>query len=706
MAILEKIRKRTTVLILIIGMALFAFVISDVLTRGGFGSGKVGSPVGEINGEAISLDDFRRQMEAAEGQFGGQATSTQMVNTVWEQSVRSTILEQQFDYLGIDIQQDQIMNLIRNNPNFTQNPQFQDQNGFFDEDAFRNFITELRVNQPQQYQLWLQSEEALIRAAKEQTYFDLVRAGVGATLKEGEWDYHLANDKVDIRYLRVAYSSIPDSTVTVTTEEIAAYMKEHEDEFKQEASRNLRYVYFEERASEADEAAIQEALAGLIEDQMEYMEDLDSTIVRPGFANATDMEIFLERNSDNPYDTIYRSRKELPAQFADTLMALGVGELYGPYRDGNAFKYTRMMDRKPNGSVKASHILVAFQGALRANPSVTRTKEEAEIKAQELLVEAQKESVEFAQLARDNSDGPSAPNGGDLGYFQQGIMTPAFNDFAFENPVGTIGLVETEFGYHIVKVDDKEDIVRLATLSRSIEPSEETINALFTEATSFEMAVSDSPSTYGAISEEKGYVARPVNNLKAMDENLPGLGAQRRLVQWAFNSDTEIGDIRRFDLSNGYAVAQLTEIHEEGLMSPEDASVRVLPVLRRQKKAQRILEANKGKDMTTFAQDNNVAVASASALNVKSPTIPGAGREPVVVGMAISMEEGAVSDLIEGETGVFKIEVTSKQEAPAMENYAPYAATLRNSLAPRISTSVYEALKQKAEIEDNRSVYY
>ncbi len=708
MAILENIRKRTTVLILIIGMALFAFVISDVLTRGGgLGGGNIGSTVGEINGEDIGIDAFRQQMEAAQGTFGASATSTQMVNRVWDQTVRNTLLDQEFERLGIDIQQDQIMNLIRTNPTFTQNPNFQDADGNFDEDAFLNTISDLRLNSPAQYAQWLQTEEALMRAAKEQTYFDLIRAGIGATLKEGEWDYRMSNDKVDISYVRVPYTSIPDSTISVSKEEIAAYMKENEGDFKQEAARDIRYVYFRESASEADEQKIQDDLAALLEDEEVFDATAeDSTRVERGFRNATDMAAFLDRNSDTPYDTTYISRRVMPAQFADSILNLQVGEVYGPYKENNTYKYTRMMGRKAEGAVKASHILVAYQGALRANPTVTRTQEEAETRAQELLQQARENEGNFAQLARDNSDGPSAPQGGDLGFFQEGIMTPAFNDFAFGNEVGTIDLVETEFGYHIVKVDAKEDVVQIATLSRNIEPSEETINALFTEATSFEMAVAESPETFGGIAEENGYSVRPVNKIKAMDENLPGIGAQRRIVQWAFNRDTEIGDIRRFDLSDGYAVAQLTATYREGLMATEDASVQVLPILRREKKAAQIIAANAGKDMQTIAADNNVQVSTASALNIKSPTIPAAGREPLVIGTAMSMEQGATSDLIEGETGVFVIQVTGKQASPEMTNYAPYATSLNTALGPRVTTGVYEALKSKADIEDNRSDFY
>lgn len=706
MAILEKIRKRTTVLILIIGMALFAFVISDIFTRSGFQGGKAGSAIGEINGEPVSIDEFRLRMEAMENSLGGQLTSTQVVNTVWDQTLRTALLNQQFEKLGIEIGQDQIMELIKSNPNFTQNPQFQDADGNFDEDAFRNFITELRVNQPQQYQLWLQSEIALIQTAKEDTYFNLIRAGVSGTLEEGKRDYHLTNDKVDIRFVRVPFTSIADSTIAVSKEEIAAYIKEHPEQYKQEPARDIRYVYFEEKASKADEDAIQADMLSLLDDRQEYREDQDTTLTILGFRHTDDMEAFLDRHSDTKYDTVYHSRNELSPQYADTLMTLPIGEVYGPYRDGIYFKISRKMASKPNGSVKASHILVAYQGALRANPAVTRTQEEARERAEELLVEARKDATRFAQLARDNSDGPSAPAGGDLGYFQEGIMTGKFNDFAFQNPIGTIGLVETEFGFHIVKIDDKQDVVQVATLARAIEPSEETINALFTEATSLEMAVVASPQTFGGISEEKGYEVRPVNKLKAMDENLPGLGAQRRIVQWAFNPDTEVADIRRFDLSNGYAIVQLTALYREGTRDVEDASVQVLPILRKKRKAEMIKAAIAGRSLDDMARESNQVVSTASSLDAKSPTIPGAGREPLVVGVAVAMDQGQVSGPLVGETGVFKVEVVRKEVAPELDSYRSYANAVTGALGPRINTAVIDALKANADIEDNRALYY
>ncbi|MEH6745360.1 MAG: peptidylprolyl isomerase [Maribacter arcticus] len=705
MAVLENIRKRTTVLILIIGLALFAFVISGVFTSSNFGGEKVGSSVAEINGEDVSIDDFRQEVETASRRVGPTASSMQVVNQVWENTIRKNVLGAQFEDLGIGIEQDQIVDFLRTT-GYAQNPEFQNQDGQFDPNIFKQTVADWRVNNPAQYDAWLQTENEIIQLAKEQTYFNMVKAGIGATLKEGELDYKLANEKMDIKYVRVPYSSIPDSTITVTKSEIADYVNDHKEEYKQDPARDLQYVYFEEKPSEADENEIKDAISKLLDDTVEYNSQTDRNDTIRGFRNAKDVSAFLDRNSDTKFDTIFKAKKNLPASVADTLMSLGEGQIYGPYKDGGSFKLSKMIARKSNGSVKASHILMQYAGATRANPDVTRTKEEAEAKAKELLKEAKKSGVVFSELARDNSDGPSAPQGGDLGYFQRGVMVPEFNDFAFNNNVGTIGLVETDFGFHIIKVDDKEDVVQIATISREIVASAQTINTLFTKATKFEMETTEDESAFSEMAKKEEFVVRPVNKIKALDENLPGLTNQRNIVQWAFNGDTEVGDVKRFNINNGYAVVQLTGSYAEGVMSSEDASVLVLPIIRKERKAAKIISANKGKDMSTIASDNSVSISNASALTVKSPTIPGAGSEPVVVGTAYGMANGSTSGLIEGNTGVFKIELVNKTEAPKLDNYSVYANQLKTSAASRVNTSVYTALKDAAKIEDKRATFY
>ena len=151
MAILESIRKQTTILILIIGLALFAFVISGVFASGELGGGKIGSKIAEINGEEISIDAFREKVDMASRNMGPTASNMQAVNQVWDQEVRNTIMDQQLAHLGIDIERDQIMNYIETIPGYAQNPQFHDENGNFDPNKFRSFIADIKANEPAQY---------------------------------------------------------------------------------------------------------------------------------------------------------------------------------------------------------------------------------------------------------------------------------------------------------------------------------------------------------------------------------------------------------------------------------------------------------------------------------------------------------------------------------------------------------------------------
>ena len=345
--------------------------------------------------------------------------------------------------------------------------------------------------------------------------------------------------------MRLPYTAVSDSTLNITKSEIQSYINSHKEDFKQEEARDIQYVYFEEKASDDDEKAVKEATTKLLVDNVEYLEDKDTMDTIPGFENTSDIAAFLDRNSDLKFDTIYKAKRDLSAIYADTLVTLSVGETYGPYRDGNFFKVSKMVNKKANGTAKASHILISWVGAERAGTNITRAKEEAEVRAKELLADAKKKDAVFVQLARDNSDGPSAPNGGDLGYFQEGAMVAEFNDFVFDNTTGTIDLVETALGYHIVKIDDKQDVYQIATLAREIEPSETTINTLFTNATKFEMESISEEKAFTDLAKESEYTVRPVNKIKAMDENLPGLTSQRGIVQWAFKNDTEVGDIKK-----------------------------------------------------------------------------------------------------------------------------------------------------------------
>lgn len=187
------------------------------------------------------------------------------------------------------------------------------------------------------------------------------------------------------------------------------------------------------------------------------------------------------------------------------------------------------------------------------------------------MIEVKKPEVDFATVARENSEDGAASQGGDLGFFQKGDMVKPFADYVFGNGVGSIGVVETDFGYHIVKITEKEDVVQLATIAQEIEASENTINDLFAQATKFEMAATEDYKNFGDIAKGMEMNVLRADNLLAIDEYIVGLGSQRSIVQWAFAKDTKHGNVKRFSVNNGYVIAQLTKKTEEGLAAVKDA---------------------------------------------------------------------------------------------------------------------------------------
>ena len=231
------------------------------------------------------------------------------------------------------------------------------------------------------------------------------------------------------------------------------------------------------------------------------------------------------------------------------------------------YKISRLLDKKKNGSIRASQILISYGEGSRALNKGIRTKDEAKKIAENIYKQVLRRPKDFALLAINNSDGFASKSGGDLGYFQEKTVNKKIFEYADKSKIGSIGIIETEFGFHILKIVDKQDILLFANISKKIIPSEKTSNQVFREASQFEMDLSKNDD-FNLIAQSKNYNVRNVKNLDILDENIPGLPNQRSIVQWAFNEDTKVGMIKKFNLSyGGYAIVQLTNSDDNGLIS-------------------------------------------------------------------------------------------------------------------------------------------
>lgn len=676
MAVLSKIRQRSLLLIFVIGFCLLAFVVGDLINSGGFN--QTSKYVGSINGEDISYEDFRAKVDAAE-KSGQGITSIQAVNRVWDQEVSIALLQEQFEKLGIRVGENQIMDALKQSQDIGQNPQFMNAAGQFDVQKFKDFFQ----SNPDLAASLAERETQAALSAKYMIYSTMIRAGFVTTEAEGKFQYELEANKVTFDYVAFPFTNIKDSEVKVSDDEIVAYMRKDEKRYKADESRELQYVVIEDKPSAADEAEVKKNISVLVD----------------SLKMTSRNQQFVDANSDIKYDSTYIAKKDLPAQFADPLYNLATGEVYGPYVLNGYYAVSKSLGRQSGINAKASHILLAYKGAMRAAPTVTRTKEEAEAKANELLAQAIANPASFAVLASTNSDDSSSQQGGDLGFFTKGQMTPKFNDFVFGNPIGKIGLVETEFGYHIINVTDKQDGVRLATIAQRIEPSEQTSDEIFAKANKLEAEAATKDLV--TVAKTMGLTVQPAANVKALDENVGQYANQRAVIRWAFDKKTDVGEVKRFNVPNGNLIVKLKKVNEEGLMAVSDARITIEPILKNKKKAEKIKAMMTGATLEEAAKAAKVSIATATDVSVQAPNLAGFGSEPKVVGTAFATAPNKVSGLIEGNSAVFKLKTKTVVAAPKLPNHATYVAKLKAQSAAA-SSQIIPALKEKAEIEDNR----
>lgn len=700
MAVLSKIRQRSLLLILVIGFCLLAFIVGDIINSGGFG---VTRNIGSVNGKDIPVQEFLQKVNDVQARQQGISPS-QAANAVWSQEVENILFEERYDKAGLRVGRDHIFNVYAQDPQVAQNPQFLNALGKFDKAKFNEFLVNMKTTNPAQWQMIEKNKGLVEDAAKKQLYITMLKAGFFATEADGKAKYQMDADKAAFDYVFVPYSTINDDQVKVSDEELTAYMKKNEKKYKSEASRDLEFVLIENKPSAADEAEMKNEINSLLTAKVEFNEATKTNDTVPGFANVTNVEEYVNKHSDIKYDTTYVTKKDLPLEYAEQIYNLGKGQVFGPYIQDGYYKLTKMMNKKGNASAKASHILIAYKGGKAPNPAITRTKEEAKAKADDLLKQVNANPSAFAELARTNTDDPgSAQTGGEYDNIAPGQMVKPFNDFVFNNPIGTTGVVETEFGYHVIKVTGKNEAVQLATIAQKIEPSEGTTDSVFTKASKMEMDAETKP--FADLAKGLGLTVTPANKILMNDENVSGIGSQRGIVKWAYNKDTKVGDVKKFDIPQGHAIVRLKSINEKGLLPIEEAKISVLPIVRNQKKAELIRKKMEGTTLEAVAQKTGSTVASATDVSLANPTVPNVGSEPKVVGKAFGLAAGKTSGLIDGQMGVFMVRAKGVTKAPALPNYTAYTTRLSGEAKQQVQGRLSQALREKADIEDNRAEF-
>ena len=692
MSIIQNIRdKGAWIIFTIIVIALIAFVLQD-------GIGKQGNTtvtdLGTVNGVSINKINFEEKLEIQVQNYASQGIKReQLIGFLWNQEVDRLLYINEQEKLGITVGNKEITDVLFG----TESPfkqEFTDPNtGEFKVNDAKQAIAQVKKskNQEQINQIEKLYIEPSIENRLRNKYQALIVKGLQLPSWMVQKQYNELNSIANIEIVGVPYTSISDSTIKVTDDEVAAYIKENAAAFQvEEASKSINFVGFSAAPTSADSMSVLNSI----------------TALKADFQAAPDAAVFLNKaGSDLPFYNSFISGKSIQIPNKEAILAAGVGNTYGPYVDGKNYTIAKVIGVKQwPDSASVRHILIATAGQ---NGQIVRDDSTAK-KLIDSIKSAIAGGVSFDEMVlKYSDDAGSKEKGGKYEMFPQAQMVGPFNDFSFDNAVGSKGVVKTDFGYHYIEVlkqTPRSPAYKIAYLSKAILPSSETIGVASAAAAAFASASKDLKS-FNQEAVKLNKQSFPASGIKSMDYEIPGIGESRTLVRWVYENDmnsvsepTEVGD--------SYFVAIISGEEKVGLASVASAKPQVEGIIRDQKKATQIKQGFKGNTMEAIAASVKTTVQTADSINFNYSLIQGIGNEPKLVGAAFNKAFlNKPSAPIAGNAGVFVINVKAQGAKVAAQDLASFESDLLN----RTRSVIYRTnigLKKVAKIKDNRMMVY
>lgn len=700
MALIGTLRDKMGILLVIfIFLALAAFILGELFTNNSVVFNQ--NEVGEINGNSISYEEFQNTVEERRANYilnfnrePGEREMTSLRQQAWELLIARYAIAPQYENVGIEVTDAEVIDMISGtniDPNIRQ-AFINQETGEFDRSMLGNYINQLKTMPPgsEGRVRWDLFQRDLKPARERIKYENLLLKTEYVTRAEAEREYHMQTDVAEIRFAYVPYHAVSDSVADVEEADLRDYYEENKERFKTEHTRDIKYVTFPLVASSQDTVEIREDMQEIAEEFRKTQEDSIYAV-----SNSEGQSAFEKYNVSNLPDFLEREQ-------------LKEGNVIGPFIDGDTYKVVKVSDifKDTVSFVKASHILIRWDEDTPAGKRAAREK------AQGILREI-RNGADFAAKAREHGTDGTASNGGDLGWVYTGQMVKPFEEavFAASGPGLINNVVETQFGYHIIKVDSKKDdtAYRLAIVERVNAPSDATANEVYRNAETFLANLS------GAAEFEEKARAADLNvfeskNLTAGESRIGTLGDARQVVQWLFRdaSEGEVSEI--FDLQDQYVIAVMTGETEEGYRPLESVRNEIRPEVLKKVQGNIIIERLEGKTGTleeianVFGNDGGVY--SSSDLKLAANNLPSAGFDPRAVGIAFGLEDGKRSEPFAGENGVLVIELQNKTIAPEIADYTAYETAIRQRNQQRSGFNIAEAIKDHADIEDMRYRFY
>lgn len=697
------LRNRAGVIIVVfIGFAIVAFLLGDVINYGTPFWARSQNQVGSINGEEIDINTFNAQVEQTSEMFrqqmGGGSLSPQMkswaVQQVWGQYLNRELLKSEVDRIGLTVGKTELNDLVQGeNPSMQIQQAFRNpQTGQFDRDQLNNFIAQVG-SLPQGHEAHAQWEALLQNVIDERLsakYTNLISNSIYITSLEAAEEYNQRNKLANFEYVLLDYNSVPDSAVTISEQDYQEYYNENKGVFKNpEETRSLEYVVFDASPTAQDTARVRETIT-------ELKAQLEET---------TTDSLFAAVNSDTKYPFIYRKKGEFSPALDSLLFNVPVGTTVGPVLANGRFEVAKVVGTKVGpDSVKASHILL--------NPATEGGMDKAKAKADSIkgLIE---KGESFAALAVQFSvDEGSKINGGELGTFGRGRMVPAFEDAAFDAKEGQVVIATSQFGIHIIKVEDQfgsSQVVKAAIIDKQITSGRETMDAAYNKAMQFFSALGK--GDFAEVATQQGLSVQKADNVTALETMLLGTEVPRELIRWAFEADR--GDVTEqvYESDNHYIVARVTGIRKKGQLPLEAVKADIESVVRNRVKAKKLIaqatEASRGaKSIAEIGKKLGKTPVLAENIVFANPVIPGVAQENTVVGTVFGLQPKQPSQPVRGSQGVYVVEVAGFVNPEAPKDFSAQKQQMSQSLAQRAWSLAFRALQDKADIVDNRARFF
>ncbi len=702
MALLQKIRKRAGVFVIIfVGVALVLFIVDPTTFQALFAKNE--TSIAEINGDDAEYEEFQEYYNGhrdfllvAQQKGNLEADEDQRIREqAWNDILQKYLLEPYYEEVGLSVSEAELEDLLYgSNIHYVITQNFTNQQtGQVDTVQIRNFF-DSAADDPNYAIIAEYWKEIIQRDRISTKYNNMVAKGFYTPVALAKMDYEESNNLVDFEYVYRAYKDIADEDMKVTDSDIKKYYDNHQYMFiEAKPSRDIEYVVFNVIPSAEDTAAIYADVEAMY---VEFNE------LEEGYLD------YASRYSEFKAQDKFISELELPTGLSPEFYEQEVGTTSEIIAAGNTFFFTRIVEvaERPD-SAMASHILII--------PNDSVTIEECYAKADSLkrMIE---EGEDFATLAFMNSEDPgSQQTGGDLGWFTDGMMVPQFNEVCFTSELGTMEIVETQFGVHLILVTEKTEPnrkIKIATVNKEIRFSDRTANLYFSEASTFSANNTTGKKFDAAIIEGK-LVKRIASKLSELDNQISGIENAREIVRWAYEEETSEGSVSsvfNFESEGKFIVAQVSAIREKGVAPLEYVKELIKPIVLKDKKAALLMsELNKdisgSMDLMSIAGKYNKVLDTLTNVSFSSFSLPGIGIEPNVNAVAANMEVNKMSKPIKGNNGVFVIRVVNMIDAPEKTDFSTDQLSVMKNQASQVY-KLFEAIEKNAEITDNRARYF